>query len=404
MDENILKFRVGIFVVIAMCILGILILLNSEGWVRQYTVYLKTPSAQGVTVGTPIRKNGILIGRVKEVEPVLHQENEDEEVEEVVLVTMAINDGVQLYDLETCSIGSDSLLGDAAIEIVPTTIQKRGQLVVAGSEVPMMKNVDIAPNPIKIVGDMAPQLKKTLAAIEQASQGVEKTSGELQQLTGSIRSAFQDEDSEFKAMINDFRKMTVNAQDALKDVDRFFEVATNIIDDPELIWQLKQAGFEILPIMQEIKLTIQDTRQTINSYESIPERVNENLDNLKTFTESLQEQGPETLDNIKNSARNIDELVTQVKSFTNSLGTLENSQGTIAKLIKDPELYNSLLMTVKKIQRQVIKIEPTMNDIRMFTDAIARDPGILGVRGALNRKNDKSGYKGSAGREGGIFK
>ena len=58
MDENILKFRVGIFVVIAMLILGILVFLNSEGWTRQYTVYMKPVTAPGVTVGTPVRKNG----------------------------------------------------------------------------------------------------------------------------------------------------------------------------------------------------------------------------------------------------------------------------------------------------------------------------------------------------------
>ena len=78
MDENILKFRVGIFVVIALCILGILIFLNSEGWVAQYTIFIKPTSAPGVTTGTPIRKNGILIGRailplVNEGDAVFHR-------------------------------------------------------------------------------------------------------------------------------------------------------------------------------------------------------------------------------------------------------------------------------------------------------------------------------------------
>ena len=47
MDENILKFRVGIFVVIAMLILGILIFLNSEGWTRQYTIFIKAGFCAG---------------------------------------------------------------------------------------------------------------------------------------------------------------------------------------------------------------------------------------------------------------------------------------------------------------------------------------------------------------------
>ena len=67
MVENLLRLRVGLLVVKAIIILVILILLNSEGWVSQYDVVLKPGSAPGVTVGTPVRKNGILIGRVKDV-------------------------------------------------------------------------------------------------------------------------------------------------------------------------------------------------------------------------------------------------------------------------------------------------------------------------------------------------
>ena len=42
------------------------------------------------------------------------------------------------------------------------------------------------------------------------------------------------------------------------------------------------------------------------------------------------------------------------------------------------------------------KIEPLVNDLRMFADSIARDPGQLGVRGAISNKGQaaKTGYKG----------
>ena len=102
MDENILRLRVGIFVLLAMVILGILIFVNSEGWwVPKYTVFIKPVSAPSVTVGTPVRKNGILIGRVKTVET----ENDH------VLLGLAINRKDQIYANEICSIGSESFPG-----------------------------------------------------------------------------------------------------------------------------------------------------------------------------------------------------------------------------------------------------------------------------------------------------
>ena len=46
------------------------------------------------------------------------------------------------------------------------------------------------------------------------------------------------------------------------------------------------------------------------------------------------------------------------------------------------------------------RLEPLMDDIRLFGDALARDPGQLGIRGALDRRPGKTGYKGNAGRGG----
>lgn len=395
MDENILKFRVGIFVVIAMCILGILIFLMSEGFVPQYTVYLKTYSAPGVTEGTPIRKNGILIGRVQEVKPM------DFKGDEVVVLKMGINDKVKIYENETCSIGSDSLLGDASIEFVRTPGMDRGDLVVPGSDHTMLR-VDIAANPMKLVGDLTPKLSKTLDAIQTASIGVNETADGFQQLTDTIQFAFQDENSDFKIMIKDFRTMTVKAQAALDDIDRFFVNANNLIDDPELEFQLKQALFELPMIMQEISVTISDTRETVRKFGTIPDGVNENLDNLSVFTEALKGDGPEVLAQVNASLKNVDELVTQVKSFT---AALDQAEGTLGKFIKDPALYNSILETANTIKSQIYKIEPILNDVRTFADSLARDPGVIGVRGAIrNRTPEKSGYKGARGGNKGLFR
>ena len=115
MDENILRLRVGIFVVIAMLILGILIFLNSDGWKSQYTIYIKTTSAPGVTINTPIRKNGILIGRVNKVET----------QPDGVLLGLAINEGEEIYSNEQFSIGSASFFGDAVVEVLPVRPRKR---------------------------------------------------------------------------------------------------------------------------------------------------------------------------------------------------------------------------------------------------------------------------------------
>ena len=67
MDERVVQFRVGVVVLATVIIMGILILLFGEARTLvqgHYTVNVKLPRAPGIAVDTPVRKSGILIGRV----------------------------------------------------------------------------------------------------------------------------------------------------------------------------------------------------------------------------------------------------------------------------------------------------------------------------------------------------
>ena len=65
-----MKFRVGVMVLATLFIAGILVLLfgDTRSLVSgSYTIYIHFTEAPGVTDGTPVRKSGILIGRVHKV-------------------------------------------------------------------------------------------------------------------------------------------------------------------------------------------------------------------------------------------------------------------------------------------------------------------------------------------------
>jgi phospholipid/cholesterol/gamma-HCH transport system substrate-binding protein len=112
MDERVVQFRVGITVLAAVIITGILMLLFGEAPALlrgTYTIYIKFPSAPGVSQDTPVRKSGIRIGRVSKVQ--FAPDNE-------VLVTASIDGGIELFRDEAVRIKS-GLLGDAELEFVP---------------------------------------------------------------------------------------------------------------------------------------------------------------------------------------------------------------------------------------------------------------------------------------------
>ena len=391
MDEKVLRFRVGIFVVIAMLILAILIFLNSEGWSRQYTLYLKPQSAPGVTVGTPVRKNGILIGRVSSVR------TEDDHV----VLGLDINEEEKIYSNEIISIGTESFLGDAGVEVLPMPAATRGDLV---SQNDMLSRVTVKRNPMEIV-DVALELEddiaKTLEAVRTAGLAVNDAGAGIRELTGNVNRVLTDDNSNFKNMVTEITRASRKAEAALDNFNRIFENVNQVVADPVLKDNIRDFIDTLPAIFREVQLTVTDTRKTINSFREISSKAGDNLDSLSTFTDSLKTNGPEILEQVNGALANVDGLVEKIGSFADTLGeiqeTFQNQDGTIGKLFNESDLYDSVLETVANVQELSTKLEPMVNDLRSFSDAIARDPGVLGVRGALDRRPSKTGYKGTPG-------
>ena len=401
MDERRLRFHVGVFVVIAILILMILIVLNGEFHGSQYDVVVKPSSAPGVTKGTPIRKNGILIGRVRNVE------TEDDHV----ALVLGINEDETIYSNEIVSIGAESFLGDAGIEILPLPRDQRGQRIAGGQA---MGRVSVKRNPMEIIDlalDLEGQIVETLKTVQVAGNAVNDAGMGIEQLASTVNMALNDEGSDLKVLLGDLRNVSNKASTSLDNFNRIFENVNDIVGDAELKNRINDA-FKALPaVFREIRVTVADTRETIKSFGSVSGRVNDNLDNLSVFTKSLKNEGPEILEQVNASVKNIDRLLAQVKSFTGSLGKLEkaftNPNGTVGKLFNESDIYDSVKTTVdnaKDISAQVkalsVRLEPMVRDLRTFADEVARDPGVIGVRGALDRRPTKTGYKGSKENNG----
>ena len=404
MDENLLRLRVGLLVVMAIIILVILILLNSEGWVSQYDVVLKPGSAPGVTIGTPVRKNGILIGRVKDVT------TEDDHVR----LVLGVNDKESIYSNEVASIGAESFLGDAGIEILPLPRSQRGSRVSFGDSI---SRVTVKRNPMEIVDlalDLEVEMFKTLQTVQDAGEHVSSAGAGIDLLAKTVNNALTSDESDFKMLLTDLRKASSKASSSLDNFNRIFENLNDIVGDPELKDRTNEVFENLSAVFREVRTTVADTRKTINSFGGVSKRANSNLDSISVFTDSLKDNGPEILEQVNSSVKKVDRLLSQAKGFSGALERLEkafsNKDGTIGKLLNDSAIYDSVRETVDnardvsaEVKELSFKLEPIARDLRTFADGIARDPGSLGIRGALDRRPTKSGYKGSK-RGNGLFR
>lgn len=398
MDERVLQLRVGIFVLLAIVILLALIYLNSEVWKGQYTVFLKPQTAPGVKTNTPVRKNGVLIGRVRDVQT----------LDDAVTIALRIDNDERIYENEMASIGTESILGDAVIEILPMPPEERGKQLRSDD---LINRVSIRRNPMEIVDvalNLESEISETLISIRSAADSFDRTAQEIgdvgssiTELTDSIQGVIDDDDSEIRKLISDFRVVSRKTETALDNFNQLFENMNEIVGDANFKDRFREAIASIPEIFEEVRGAVTDVRTTVNSFQDVSSSADKNLKNLEPFTESLRENGPDILTAVNEGLTEVDGVIDAIQNAAETLGNLQSSNSTIGKLLNESELYDNALDAVKNIREETIKFEPLINDLRMFADTLARDPGQLGVRGAVrNRKAMSTGYKGSTtGRE-----
>ena len=381
--ETRFAYRVGIVVICAAIILAILIMIFGEGWKSQYTITVRTATAPNVTKNTPVRRNGIRIGRVASVK------NKERFVE----LTLKIDSGESIFANEVCEIGTASLLGDAVIDFMPGRDPTPGAALPDNGEVNADKVV-IERSPVEMIDvviDLETQVQTTLKTIQSASESVDNAAKKADEIIGGLQNAISNEGGSIQEFLEKARSLSATAEILLGNGNVFFENINDIVGDPVVKQGLSEAVINFGSLLET-------TAYTVESFKDVSAVAKENLDNITSFTSALGEQGPRAIEKIQNSLDDISSLLAEIGTIANG----ENSQGTIGKLLNDPELYNNLNDTARnardissQLMPIIIQLQPLMNDVRYAVDGIARDPGQLGVRGALNRGQPFGQFKGT---------
>ncbi len=378
MDERVLYFRVGVVVVASVTITIVLVMLFGA-WPNvlesHYRVHIKFPEAPGVTVDTPVRKSGVLVGRVTEVQLL---------DEGGVKVSADLNEKYRLRQNETCRISSGSLFGDAVLEFVPSDVdsllarfdtnkdgvldasekQKSRELV--GDEVYILEGVSPR-SPLRILVDLEDDIASTLHSIQTAGD-------EVAQLANSVNGAVGGEEGHIGALAQ-------KAEKALDRFDRTMQAVEKVLGDEELAVKLRQSLEELPEFISETRQTMVTARTTLEDFRRVSQKAETNLDNLQEFTKPLGERGAQLVANVDASTRNLNELLTQLVAFSEGLNS---GQGTLGKLVHDDEVYEKIDRLVSNAEEISRRLRPIVEDVRTFTDKIARDPRQLGLKGMVD--------------------
>lgn len=351
MNDRVMQFRVGVMVLATAIIAGILVVLFGDlpSLVQAtYPLKMDFADARGVSQGTPVRKNGILVGRVATV--TLNERGG-------VTVVADIDSYVPIYKDEQPRIAG-TLLGDAEISLVPGRIVPPRQRL-AKDEV---LTGAVSRDPFEVFATLEPKFGATLDSLAEASASVTKLSTNLDRM-------FLGEDDKFENMVRKTEAALDNFSVAMNNIN-------DVMGDPKAREKMK-AAIEALPeVLADLRTTVQGIGTTVDT-------ADRNLRNLEGLTKPLGDRGGEMVAQIDRTIGRLDETLRQAALFTKALN---ESQGTLGKLVRDPQVYNDLAQAAQNVSKLTKDLRPIVDDVRVFTDKIARHPEQLGVRGALDRR------------------
>ena len=351
MNERVMQFRVGVVVLATAIIAGILIVLFGDlpSLVQAtYPLKMSFTDARGIADGTPVRKNGILVGRVKSV--MLDERGG-------VSVVADIDSYVPIYRDEQPRIAT-TLLGDAEIQLVPGVMRPPRQKVAAEE----VLQGAVSRDPFDIVATLEPKLGTALESLTEASTAVTKLSEDIDRL-----------------LLGDGDKFGVLVRKTEKALDDFSGAMANINDvmgDPQTRANIKMSLAEMPQVLVDLRSSVQGIGTTLDT-------ADRNLRNLEGLTRPLGERGAGMVAQIDTTIGRLDEVLQQAVFFTKALN---ESDGTLGRLVRDPRVYEDLAAAAANVKDISRELRPIIDDVRVFSDKIARHPEQLGVRGALDRR------------------
>lgn len=369
MNERVMQFRIGMFVIVAGLVLTMLIVWFGESpqLFRDHVfVVVHYDQAPGVAEGIPVRKSGIRVGTVTSV---VFDERPNKP--DGVLVTLSLE---KKYKIKAGSVPhlSRSLIGDVHIDLLPGS--GSGLLTSARNPLhaPIIEGA-VAPDPSKALAAATKAFEKagtTLQAIDLAANGIAKMTQSADQI---------------RDFIDTWNGTGRRVAAAAEGIDRF--IAANEKEFQPAVANLRE-------VSQKLNETLDPATQAalktgIDRFSSGFARFDSNMASASPLFKDLgAAANAMPVTDFGVTVRRLNLIASDISLLTRALndgrGRL-NTNGSIQKLLLESELHDNLNKMSVTANDIFSSLRPIVTSFRTFAEKVARDPASIS-RGALQRQ------------------
>lgn len=325
------ELKVGLLTIAALIIAAALIfsLMGTKGFFWQrYPLKTRFVNVAGLAAGSPVRVAGVQVGSVKQVEF----------AGDLVDVIFEVNkeNRARITDKSSAFLGSVSLLGTSAVDIVPST---------AGTPIPDYGYVPTG----KSKGQFAD-------IAEGATETIDQVTGLVRDLRGGKGSAGKLITDD--RLYNDLQQFVATAGQVTRELQGGKGSVGRLLKDPKAADTLQATLNNIESLTRRLDAGEGSLGQLLKD-EQFSKSLNGATANLKELTDRLN-RGEGTAGKLLTDDALFNRLNALTTQFDQLVTRLNSGEGTAGLLLKDRQLYENMNAAV--------------NDMRALITAIKADP------------------------------
>ncbi len=368
MNERMMQFRIGMFVIVAGLVLTMLIVWFGESpalFRSQEYVTVHYSEAPGVTEGIPVRKSGIRVGEVASI-----RFDDRPGQPDGVLVTLSLDKRYKIREGSVPRIGR-ALIGDVSIDLLPGT--GPGLLATGKTQAtaPIIEG-QVAPDPSNALASATEafqNVKGTLLSIDEAAKGIAAVTRKAGNIDETLV-AFRDMGRKVATLADGLTGMT--GEDG---------------DFPAAVAGIRQLGDKLNSTLDP--KTRADFQASVRQLNASTAKLDKILADVQPVARDIGlPPGKAPATNLGQALMRLNRITYDIALLTSRIGDGKgglNPNGSIQKLLTSAELYDNFNHMAIGAREVMGGAKTVLSNFNRFAERIANDPGAIG-RGALQRQ------------------